>query len=138
MLGFVLVEVLLTEQWGSLAVAQVAGWGADQLGDFVRVLILRAIYLDDAVAVAEQHFRRSLDHVSLSRAGRSEKEHRPERPRRVGDPGSEDLVQRSQLADGPLLAYHAGGQFLFKARRLCPLAVGIKSYQTGRVHCLDS
>lgn len=68
-----LVDVLLSEQWGGLAVAQVTGRGADQLGDFVRVLILRAIYFDDGVAVAEQHFRRGLDHVSLSRAGRSEK-----------------------------------------------------------------
>ena len=61
-----LVELFLREERLGLPVTQVAGRGTDEFGDFVAVLELRAINLNDRAHVAKKHFRRGFDQASLS------------------------------------------------------------------------
>src|SRR5918912_2729048 len=106
--------------------AEVARRRADQLGDLVRVLKLRAVYLDDGVARAEENLGSRFNDVRLARSGRPQKQHRAERTRRIRHPRVEDLIQRRDAADGPLLADDARAQARIKLHRARALDLWIK------------
>lgn len=56
-----------------LAMAEVSGRRADQLGDLVAVLKLCAVDLDDRAAIAYETFRRGFDQSGLTGASRPQK-----------------------------------------------------------------
>src|ERR1041384_6697194 len=87
---------------------------SDQFGDLVGVLKLCAVDLDNRVAISEKDIRGGLNHVSLTRAGWSEKEHRAPRPSRVRHPRLEDLIERTDCANGSILADYSCPESIFE------------------------
>ena len=63
----VCVDSFLAEQRMGFAMAEISRRGANQFGDFVRVLELGAVDLDDSARVADQRFGGGLDDPRLSR-----------------------------------------------------------------------
>ena len=97
-------KLFLRDQRMRLAVPQVSRRRADQLGDFVRVLELRAVHLDHRARVAEQDLRRGFHDARFARAGGSEEQQVPHRTSRRAHSGAEDLIQVHQRADALFLA----------------------------------
>src|SRR5713226_9520051 len=89
------------------AMPQVSGGRADQLGDLMAVLELRAIDLDDRARVAHQALRRRLHQAGLSRARRAEKQEVSNRPPRTAHPRQVSLINVNDLLNRFILAYDA-------------------------------
>src|SRR5207249_1146099 len=87
-----------------LAVAQVAWRRANQLGDFVRVLELRAIDLDHRASVSKQDFRGRFHDARLPGPRRPKKKEVPYRAARRIQPGAKNLVQIDQRLDALFLS----------------------------------
>ena len=114
LLGVVLVEHFLAQQGMGFAMPQVSGRRADQLGDFVAVLELRAIDLDHRPRVAHQAFRGGLHHARLARPGRPQKQKIADRTSRARHARQVGLVDVDDLLDGLLLAHDALAQIRFQ------------------------
>ncbi len=120
LLGMPLVQRLLRKQRMGFAVSEVSGGRADQLGDFVRVLELGAIDLDQGARIAEQALRPGLDHAGFARTGGPEKQQVPNRTVRRIQPRQEHLVDLSDFFDGGVLTDDCDGERLrIPARRCC-------------------
>src|SRR5216683_1811991 len=78
------------------AVAQVARRRANQFRDFVGVLKLRTIHLDNRAWVAEQYFGRGFHNAGFAGTGRTEKQQITNRPPRRVQPRAEHLIQVHQ------------------------------------------
>src|ERR1700720_3002746 len=92
-------------------------WGrADQLGDFVRMLKLRAVDLDHRARVSEQDLRRRFHDTRFARARRSEEQQVPHWPSGRAHSGAEHLVQVHERTDSLFLpdyfAFEGGLKFL--------------------------
>ena len=96
--------------------AEISRRRADQLGNFVRVLKLGAVDLDDRVRVAEQNFRGRFDDARLSRTGRPEKQHRADRPIGRVHAGEKNLVE---AAHAPHCAFLADDASLRRSSKSC-------------------
>ena len=121
-----LIERLLRKQRVGLAVPEIARRRADQFCDFMGVLELGAVDLDDCVRVAEENFRGGLDDASLAGAGGPEEDHRADGAVRRVHPGEENLVEAAHAPDGALLAHDARGKLLFELLRAWALLVGVE------------
>src|ERR1041384_7026839 len=109
---------------------------SDQFGDLVGVLKLCAVDLDNRVAISEKDIRGGLNHVSLTRAGWSEKEHRAQRPSRVRHPRLEALIERTDCANGSILGVSLWPGFhLRTARRSSPSSWGQAPLKFFSDHC---
>ena len=100
----VLAEHLLAEQRVRLAVAEVAGRRADQLGDLVAVLELGAVDLNDSAWVLHQRLSRRLHDAGLPGARRPQKQEIAHRPSRCAHPCQIHLVNVDDLLDRFVLA----------------------------------
>ena len=87
-----LLESFLRDQRMRLAVAEVAGRRTDQLGNFVRVLELRAVDFDHGSRISEQNFRSRFHHSRLARARGPEEQQVPDRPSGRAHAGAKHLV----------------------------------------------
>ena len=96
----ILGKLFLRDQRMRFAVAQVARRRADQLGDFVGVLELRAVHLDHRARIAEQDLSRGFHDARLARAGGAEEQQVPYGPAGRAHSGAEDLIQVHHRADG--------------------------------------
>ena len=106
--------------------AQVSRRRADQLGDFVRVLKLGAVDLDDRIWVAEQNFGGRFDDARFARTGRPEKQHRADRPVERIHAGEKNLVEAAHAAHRALLADDARRKSLFKILSARALLIGVE------------
>src|SRR6266852_9395697 len=88
----------------SLAMAQIAWRRADQLGNFMRVLKLRAIHLDHRPGIPKEDLRGRFHDARLSRPGRPQKQQVPHRTTRRVQSGTENLKTCQQGTAHPLLA----------------------------------
>ncbi len=104
LIGVIFGELLLRDQRMRLAVAQVAWRRADQLGDFVRVLELRAVHLDDGAGVPKENLGRGLHDAGLARAGGAQEEQVSHGAARRAHVRAEDLIQVHESADGLFLS----------------------------------
>ena len=102
--GVILVQHFLAEQRMRLAMAQVSGRRADQLGDLVAVLKLRAVDLDHRAAVAHQALRRGFHQPRLAGAGRPQEQEVADRPSRARHARQIRLINVNDLLDRLVLA----------------------------------
>ena len=128
------IEILLRQHRRSFAMAQVSRRRANQLRDFVRMLKLGAVDLHDRVRVAIKNFGGGFDHASFSGAGRSEKQHRADRPVGRIHARQKNLVQAAHAADCAFLTDDARVKPLFKILSARALLIGIEENCTCIVH----
>src|SRR5262249_37792733 len=74
LLGVPLAKRLLCQQRMSLAMPQISWRRANQLGDLMRVLKLRAVDLDARARIAKQCLRHRLHYAGLARTRRSQEQ----------------------------------------------------------------
>src|ERR1700720_3060052 len=111
-------ECFLSDQRMSLAVAQVARGGPDQLRDLMRMLKFTAIDLDDRTGVPKQNLCGGFHDARLSGPCGPLKQEAPYRaPRRV-QAGAENLEQVDHRLHRFLLPDDLRAQRLTKLRRL--------------------
>src|SRR6266849_5803326 len=94
--------------------AQVSRRRTYQLGDFVRVLKLRAIDFDDCFGIAEENFGRSLDHARFAGSSRTKKQQCAEWMVRLVEPGDEKLVETAHIVDRVFLTNDASRELLIE------------------------
>src|SRR5216683_3936418 len=82
-----------------LAMPQVSWGRANQLGNFMRVLKFRAIYLNHGAGVAKENFRSRFHDTRLPRACRPKKQQIPYRAAWRVQSSAKDLVQVHQRLD---------------------------------------
>ncbi len=104
LLGVPLVERFLRQQRMSLTMAEIARRRANQLGDLVRVLELRAVNLDASMGVTEKRLGHGFHHTRLAGAGRPQKQKISHRPTRRIQPGEKHLIDLGDLFHGRILA----------------------------------
>ena len=104
--GVMLVQHVLAERRMGLAVAQVAGRRADQLGDLVAVLELGAIDLHHRARIAHQAFRGGFHNARFPRSGWTEKQKTGHRFARRAHPRRPGLVRIHHLPNCHFLPYH--------------------------------
>src|SRR5262249_201841 len=92
--------------------AQVSRRRTYELGDLVRVLKLRTIDLDNRIGVAEENFRRSLDHARFAGSSRTKKQQRAKWTVRLVEPGEEKLVEAAHIMDRVFLTNDASRKLL--------------------------
>src|SRR2546428_604239 len=92
-----LIQGFLGQQWMRFAVSQVSRGRADQLGDLMTVLKLRAIDLDYCSRILQQGLGGCLYDASLSGAGRPQEQKVSGRPadRKLSVPGAYRLRKDS-------------------------------------------
>ena len=97
------------------AMPQISGRRADQLGDLMAMLELRAIDLDNGVRIAHQAFGHGFHQPGLARPGRAEEQEIADRAAGRLHAGEISLVHIDNLVDGLLLSddflAQAGTQF---------------------------
>src|SRR5579863_4315 len=79
-----------------LAMAEVPRGRADKLGDFMRMLKLRAIDFDDRAWIAKQNLRRSFDDACLAGPSGSKEQQIADRSAGRVEAGGEDLEQLNE------------------------------------------
>jgi len=98
----------------SFAVAEIARGRADELGNFVRMLELGAVDLDNQARVAKQDFRSGFHDAGLAGAGGTKKEQIAYGASRGVKAGAEDLIQVHERLDTLFLANDPGAERLVK------------------------
>src|SRR5215469_1764787 len=119
-----------------LPVSQVAGRGADQFGDFVRVLKLGAIDLDARPGVAEQSLGHRLDHPRLAGSCRPQEEQVSHRPAGRIQSRQKHLIDFDDFLDGLVLAYDLAAQGVVKLSGIMTAAGGIEYSAEHAFHML--
>ena len=104
LVGVVLVEHFLAKQGMGFAMPEVSGRRTDQLGDFVAMLKLRAIDLDDRAGIAHQAFRGGFHQARFAGTGGSQEEQIADRPSGAGHAGQVRLINADDLLNGLVLA----------------------------------
>src|ERR1700704_565929 len=89
-------QLFLGNQGMRLAVPQIARRRSDELCDFMRMLELRAVDLDEGACVAEQNLCGRFHDARLAGASRTEEQQVPHRPARRIEASAEYLVQIDQ------------------------------------------
>src|SRR5678816_1211042 len=87
------------------AMSQISGRRTDQLGDFVAVLELRAVDLDDRARVLEQYFGGSLDDTGFARTRGAQEQKVPDRTSGRVHSRQMHLVDVDDLLDRLILPY---------------------------------
>src|ERR1022692_1525300 len=85
---------------------EVSGRRADQFGDFVAMLELRAIDLNYRARIAHQAFRRGFHQPRLAASGGSQEQKIADRSSRAGHARQVSLVNADDLLNGLVLAYN--------------------------------
>src|ERR1700674_2219220 len=116
----------LRNQRMSLAMPQISWGGADQLGNFMRVLKFRAINLGDRAGLAKENLRSRFHDARLPRAGRPEKQQIPYRAAWRVQSGTEDLVQVYQRMDALFLSDNFCSQRGLEIDRVRAALVGVE------------
>src|SRR5271157_3704898 len=98
--------------------AQIAGRGADQLCDLMRMLELSAVDLDAGAWVAKQRFRHGLDDASLARPRGPQKEEVADRATGRIQSGQKHLINFGDVLDGQILSYDSAPEGGFKRLRV--------------------
>src|SRR6266446_3178523 len=112
---------------------QVAWRRADQLGNFVRVLELRAIDLDHRASVPKQDFRSRFHDAGLSGPRRPKKKEVPYRAAGRVQSGAKNLVQVHQRLDALLLSDNFPPQRGLEINRIRAALAGVE-WQDGFAH----
>src|ERR1700674_5784041 len=79
--------------------SEMSGGRADQFGDFMAVLELRAVDLDHGARVLEQSLRSGLDDSRLARSGGPQEQKVADRAARRAHPGEIHLIDVDDLLD---------------------------------------
>ena len=111
------LQHFLAQQRMGFAMPQVSGRRADQFGDLVAVLELRAIDLDHRARISHQAFRGGFHHARLARTGGPEKKEIADGPARAGHARQERLIDIHYLIDGFVLPDNAPPQVHLKFHR---------------------
>src|ERR1019366_1117180 len=85
---------------------QVSGRRADQFGDFVAMLELRAIDLNYRARIAHQAFRSGFHQPRLAAPGRSQEQKIADWSSGTGHAGEVSLIDADDLLNGLVLAYN--------------------------------
>src|ERR1700744_791083 len=93
----VLIQRFLAQDRVRLAMAEISGRRADQLGDFMAVLEFGAVYFYDGARVAEKRFGGCFHKPGLSCAGGSQEKQVADRTARSAHPGQVRLVYPDDL-----------------------------------------
>ncbi len=120
------IEVLLRQHWRSFAVSQISRGRANQLRNFMRMLKLCAIDLNDRIRVAIQNFRRGLNHASFSRAGWAQKNHGSNWTVWRIHTSQKNLVKAAHTPHGALLSDDASGKPLLEVLGRSTLLIRIQ------------
>ena len=108
--GVILIQHFLAQQRMRLPMPQVSGRRADQLGDFVAVLKLRAVDLDHGAGIAHQALRRGFHQPRFAGARRSKKQEVANRPAGTGHARQVRLIDVDDLIDRLILSDNAFAQ----------------------------
>ena len=80
----------------------------------MRMLEFGTVNFHNCISVAKENLRSGFDDASLSRAGRTEKDHSADGPIWRIHPGQKNLVEAAHAAHCPFLSYDSGGQAFLK------------------------
>src|SRR5258706_3580170 len=119
-------QLFLRDQRMIFPVPQVSRRRANHLGNFVRVLELRAIHLDYRARVSEQNFSRRFHDARFSRACRPQEQQVPHRTPGRAHPRAVDLIQVHQRADSLFLPDDLASEGGLKLLRLHTSKRGIQ------------
>ena len=108
------------------AVAQVARRRTDQLGNFVGVLELRAVHLDDRARIAKQDLRGGFHDARLARTSGAEEQQVPYGTAGRAHSGAEDLIQVHDGANAFFLPDDLVAQGVLELLRLDAAKRGIE------------
>src|SRR5258707_15680455 len=100
------------------AMSQVSGRRTDQLGDFMAVLELRAIDLDDGARVLEQRFGGRFHNASFSRSGRPQEQEIADGTTRSAHARQVHLVNVDDLLDRLVLPNNHSPEAAFERYRV--------------------
>jgi len=116
-----LVQRLLAQYRVCLAMPEISGRRANQLGDFVAVLVFRAIDLDHCLGITQQRFGHRFHRAGFSRSRRPKEEKpAPYRPAGRRHSGEEGLVDSDDLLDGFVLPDNPLAHVIFERFRAAP------------------
>src|SRR6266576_6101379 len=104
------------------------------------MLKLSTIDFDNRICVAVENLGSCLDYASLSRARRTQKQHRTDRPVWRIHTRQKNLIETAHAADGTFLSDDASGKPFFKILSKRALLIGIEEDCTHIVHiccCCD-
>src|SRR5262249_2249798 len=119
LLGVPLAKRLLCQQWMSLTMPQISRRRANQLGDLMRMLKLRAVDLDAGARIAKQCLRHRLHYAGLARTRWSQEQQIPPRtPLRIQS-RQKRLVDLRYLFDSLVLADNVAMQSICKLGCIC-------------------
>ena len=135
LLRMALGQLFLRDQGMGLAVPQVAWRRANQLGNFVRVLELRAIYLYDRARISKEDFRGSFHNAGFSGAGRSQEQKIAHRASRRIQPCAKDLEHVHKGLHAFFLSHDLGTQGGMKITRVVATDARIQLLTDGGPHC---
>src|SRR6266478_5810065 len=119
------------------AVAQIAWRRADELGNFVRVLELRAIDLNDRARVSKKDLRGRLHDARLSGPGRTQEQQVPHRSAGRIQSGAKDLKHVHEGLYTLFLPHNLGAQRRVKIARVRAANGWIQLMADGSVHFIN-
>src|SRR5580698_8340309 len=100
------------------AMPEISRRRTDQFCDFVAVLKLGAVDLQDTSGVAHKRFRSGFHQAGLAGPGGSQKQKISDRPANAGQACQESLIDTNDLVDRVFLSYHEPPQVALKLFRL--------------------
>src|SRR6266567_8838128 len=113
-----------------LAMSQISRRRANQLGNLVRMLELRAINLDARPRVPEQGLGHGFDHTRLARSRGPQEQQVSHRTSRRVQPSQKHLINFDDLFDGGVLPHNAAAQGGIKLSSIVAATVRIE-------HCCE-
>src|SRR5215472_16133009 len=122
-----LLQGILGDEWMCFPVPEVSRRRTNELGNLMRVLVLRAIYFDDRARIAKQDLCGGLYQACLPRPGRAEKKKRAYRAIWRVQARAKNLIQLHPRFDPCFLPDDLGPQFVFKFDSLFAVQIGPKN-----------
>src|SRR6267143_5629706 len=119
----------------SLAVPQVAWRRTNQLGNFMRVLELRAVHLDYRARVSKEDFRGRFHNAGFSGTGRSQEQKIAHRASRRIQPRAKDLKHVHKRLHAFFLSHNLGAQGGMKITSVVATDARIQLLADGGLHC---
>src|ERR1700676_5522847 len=97
-----------------LAMSQISGRRADQLGDLMAMLELSAIDLDDSARILQQCFRGGFNDAGFTRSSRTQEKEVSDRTARCTHPREVHLIDVDDLLDRLILAHDHAAKTILK------------------------